>query len=106
MSDNHIYISIQLNGTQFVIRAQSEAESTAQLLAILRNADLQVVNSHTYEVIEPLEVSKWECISESYVRWDKQVHYDVQRKFNYRHSRWVAAGSPLKVEEEAEPCAN
>ena len=106
MSKEHIYISIQLNSSQFVIRAQEGADSTAHLLAILRNADLQVVNSHTYEVIEPLEVSKWECISESQVRWDKQVHYDVQRKFNYKHSRWVAAGSPLKVEEEAEPCAN
>ena len=54
----------------------------------------------------PLEVSRWECISESHVRWDKQADWNVQRAFNYKHSEWVAAGSPLKMEEEAEPCAN
>jgi hypothetical protein len=107
MSDKHIYISIPHNNIQLVIRAPSDdAGTTAELLSILANADLQVVDPHTYKVVEPLEVSKWECISESHVRWEKQVHFNVQRTFNYKYSEWVAAGSPLKVEEEAEPCAN
>jgi len=106
MSKEHIYISIPHNGIQLVIRAQEDAVQTFELLSILKSADLQVVDPHTYEVVEPLRVSKWECISEPQVRWDKQVRYDVQRKFNYKYSNWVAAGSPLKVVEEVEPCAN
>ncbi len=107
MSDKHIYITIPHNSTRLVIRAPyEEAGAASKLLAILSGADLQLVDPNTYKVLEPLEVSRWECISESHVRWEKQADWNVQRAFNYKHSEWVAAGSPLRMEEEAEPCAN